>query len=334
MALSLKNITAAAKPVGNIVEILPTNTLGVQLSESETTESRKTAIVTPPDPMSEGCHKFFFEHWELATHYIYICVLTTDKDEYEKQIAKIRLDNGLFTEKEKPLLEVVSRIGVGAWKALMHRQQFLLQTMLCRAVDNYLSYISDLLTIVFKSKPETLRSNEQVKCEDILQYTTIEEIIGFLAEQKVHDLSYKGMRSLAEYVKNRLGFMLCEQGAVFDRIVFLIELRNLISHNRCIVNRIFKARLPTFAGSIGDLVVLDMMQTFGDMDLLATSVCDIEGRAAAKWAFPRPQARNEHDDRIQGLQNVLDRFEAALKGIAARDGITVPEESPPSEEHT
>lgn len=279
-------------------------------------ESRRSPVA-PPDPMSEACSRFFHDHWELASFHLYVYLLAIDKDRYERLLARAMLEHERMADADKCNAADVARHGFGAVDALVTRQQMLLQILLCRAVDGYLTYLSDLLALVFATRPETMRGGEQVSYKDILQFKSMDDLVASLAERKVHELAYKSMRDLAKYMTERCGFDVCETPAALDRITLVIELRNLIAHNRAVINRIFKDRQKDYPGNVGEVVTLDMAQTMGDIDLLAASVADIEARAAAKWCLPRPVARAVHDERMAGLERVMDMVEKGLEEMHA-----------------
>jgi hypothetical protein len=131
------------------------------------------------------------------------------------------------------------------------------QMMLCRMVDSYLTYVSDLLTIIFQTRPEMLKSNEKVPIEFILEHGSMNELLHALVEEKVHKLSYKGFRELNEYMFEQYGLLLVEEGDPFTALLILIEVRNLLSHNRGVINRVFCERVPDFAIHIGKTVPVE-----------------------------------------------------------------------------
>ena len=53
-----------------------------------------------------------------------------------------------------------------------------------RTVDNYLSYISDLLALIYKSKPEMLKSEEEERLDFILSFDNLDELRNAIAEKK------------------------------------------------------------------------------------------------------------------------------------------------------
>ncbi|MDQ3686595.1 MAG: hypothetical protein M3430_13505 [Acidobacteriota bacterium] len=79
------------------------------------------------------------------------------------------------------------------------------ELVLCRSIDNYLVYLSQLLALIFRTKPETLKSGEQERLDFILKHSSMDDLIGALAEKRVDKLAYMGMRDLARYFEEKLG---------------------------------------------------------------------------------------------------------------------------------
>jgi hypothetical protein len=86
-----------------------------------------------------------------------------------------------------------------------YREQLLLQLVLARSVDNFLVYIADLLALIYRTRPETLRSSESVPIELIMKHDTMDDLISTLSDMRVNELSYKGMRELSDYLRKKNG---------------------------------------------------------------------------------------------------------------------------------
>jgi len=132
---------------------------------------------------------------------------------------------------------------------------------LCRAVDNFLAYISDLLTLVYKAKP---------------------------GGRKPRELSRKGIDGMDAYVRAQLKFALFESGADLERVVRVIETRNLFTHNRGILSPRFLERVPGFAGKAGEHIQLPVMDVAEDLVFLQKSVQEIDFRATRTFKLPKP----------------------------------------------
>lgn len=233
-------------------------------------------FITPPDPMTQPCFRFFKEHRSLKNLLPFIFSVIETPYAIEQAIKDGFLRDSEDFEKMKDLT-LAGKPG----------QVFLGMTW-ASAVNNFLTYISELMTLLFTTRPETLKSKETVAVEAILEYKDdMDGFISHIAEAKVNQLSYKGMRDLADYFSERFGFLLFKKEEDLDDAVFYVEMRNLIVHNRAVVSRLCTTRIPRLAGQEGTQVVFDRHHIEELTDFLAKSVADIDIRAAQKWNLPQ-----------------------------------------------
>ena len=240
----------------------------------------------PPDPMTEPCSRFFRDYSQLMHFVGFIATLAQSMDE----ISIILRDKPEDLASEEGNVQDVGG-GAGAVKTLQSRRKLLKQMMLCRAVDNYLAYVSEIMALIFTTKPETLKSEETIKLDVLLQHETMDDLISTLAERRVERLSYQGMGDLAAYLFERLGFSLFEQDDALERAVRIVEIRNLIVHNRAVVNRRFASRLPDSPAKLGETLEITAYGVLDDLEFLAQSCSEIDERAASKFDLPRPISR-------------------------------------------
>jgi hypothetical protein len=165
--------------------------------------------------------------------------------------------------------------------------RLILELLLSRGTDNFLTYIAELLAVVFTARPETLRSSETVKVEDVLRHQTMDELLHSLAERKVEKLSYQGVRDLQQDLIDKLGFQLFLSASDLTRAVRIIEMRNLVAHNRGVVNSVFKRRTGDSSATVGQRLKLDAKAVFSDLEFLSGLAKDIDHRAALKWGLAR-----------------------------------------------
>ena len=166
----------------------------------------------------------------------------------------------------------------------LHRQ-LVYELVTTRFVDNFLSYVTELLELVFHSRPETLRSNEQERLDYILQFESIDTLRRSLAEKRVERLAFMGMRELNDYLKDRLGFVLLE-GQNLERAVRLVEVRNIIVHNRAVVSKLSAKRIPALEPFVGKRLQFTDKEMWDNRLFLRHSALDIDVRAAKKFTLP------------------------------------------------
>jgi hypothetical protein len=68
--------------------------------------------------------------------------------------------------------------------------------------------------------------------DTILEHAAMDDLLASLVERRVNDLSFKGIRALADYLSDRLAFDLFDSQDDLQRAVRIVEIRNLIAHNR------------------------------------------------------------------------------------------------------
>jgi hypothetical protein len=265
----------------------------------------------PPDEVTGAGHRFFAHHKENLGYIGFVAALAKRSDEVgrlvEQAITQLQpLPDGGAEEGQKAAKR-------GAQAALASFQRLELEFELSRSADNFLCYLSDLLGSVFLARPETLKSSETVRVEEILQHSTMNDLVRTLATRKVERLSYQGMKTLAEELETKMGFQLfgCEHDLA--RAVRIVESRNLLVHNRGIVNEIFLSRteLPY---RIGQHLPLDHKSVGKDTDILASMVFDIDKRAAAKWSLP-----------LQAFAIRCEHWEQYLgRGLAEQEQVAAP----------
>lgn len=250
----------------------------------------------PPDPMTEVCSRYFRDHWALMGFIEYVTHLATRADEGAKIAAETFLkEPELFPNIVPPLaperqaeLEKTIERGAGAIEALRAQRHLVLQMMLCRGVDNCLTYISEIMALIFRTKPETLKSSETMRVDVLLEHESMDDLISTLTERRVDQLAYQGMADLSADLSERLGFSLFRQDDELERAVRIVEIRNLIVHNRAVANRRFLSRLPDFPAKFGETLELSSNDVFDDLEFLAQSCADIDGHAAKKFDLPQP----------------------------------------------
>lgn len=158
-----------------------------------------------------------------------------------------------------------------------------LKLYMSRAVDQFLVYTSKVLAQIFTTRPETLRSGAQVKIEEVLEYSTMEDLIRALADLEVNRFAYKGLRELDADLRKKIGLALFENSSDLEAAAEAIEVRNIITHNDGVVNRVMAGKVPGYSDKIGQQVdASDALQT---SSFLASCARDIDIRAVDKFGL-------------------------------------------------
>src|SRR5271154_3735248 len=128
-----------------------------------------------PELMTEPCARFVKYYSELIGFVAFFYGLAARQDEMAKIAARTLLEiregdeDANWEEHQKK----VSEDGVGSVKKYNEYRQLLREVVICRQVDNFLTYISEFMALVFRTRPETLRSNETERLDLILAYSSM-----------------------------------------------------------------------------------------------------------------------------------------------------------------
>ncbi len=121
-----------------------------------------------------------------------------------------------------------------------------------QGVDIFNHYIASLLRRVFTERPETLRT-ENLSAKIALEYATREELIDYLADKKVTDLSHSGLPDIIAYLNRNLGLDFDTSMGYYIQACAFIELRNLIVHHGSRVTSRFIERTSTKSFRVAEI---------------------------------------------------------------------------------
>jgi hypothetical protein len=156
-----------------------------------------------------------------------------------------------------------------------------------RQVDNFLTYVVQLLALIFAACPDLLRSQEQVRVDFVLSYPDKDSLIRALIERRVDRSAYLGMRDLDDDIQRRLGFSLFSAQDDRETAVKLIEIRNVIVHNRGIVSKLAASRCPALKPAIGKPVGLTSNILTDHRNFFGRLAREIDAKAVKKFGISR-----------------------------------------------
>lgn len=162
---------------------------------------------------------------------------------------------------------------------LEQSHEFFKQTLLTVLVDKFLNYITDLLTLIYIVRPEIMKSKEQERLDFILGYTSMQELIAAIAEKKINDLAYKSFKDVSDFLADK-GFKLFNNADDSHYASKIVEMRNIIVHNRSRIGKISIRRFPELSGKEGEVVDMEKFNPNNVLEFFEKHVSDIDNRAA------------------------------------------------------
>lgn len=197
----------------------------------ESRDSLAEGFRNPPDRVSEPCLTYIARVMELrnfVSFYFNFVKTSVALGRLVPEDARSRAD-----AKGREVLQ---------YDYSAHRP-FVNQIMLSRAIESFDLYLTTILRDIFLARPEILKSEGSIDIASIIEAGSYDDLIWLIAERKVHELSYKSLAELRKFVKSRTGIDLFQNDAAFEMTILASEVRNLIAHNDCVVNDLFKSRI-------------------------------------------------------------------------------------------
>ena len=159
------------------------------------------------------------------------------------------------------------------------------EMLFCRGVNSFLTYLADLMTLIYEKYPKKLPSNKQTTYRFCIEHHIAGDLISALAEETVMELTHQSLDALAKYFKKNLDLVLFTKSADLANAALCVDIRNVITHNRGIVNRFFIQRNPRFADDLGKRVVLSEQERQEMLSTLGYCARQLDVRAIKKFGL-------------------------------------------------
>ena len=192
--------------------------------------------------------------------------------EHYLSVLKIMDDLGLILYPDKPEIPTTNQEG-----------KVLCRILYSSAMDNFETYLSDILYEIFLAKPETLKSNQEVTIKEVLECSSMEDFVQYWAKRKIGKLQ-KG--SVTGFIKENkqisdLGIINKTEQKEIEK---LLQIRHLYSHRNGIVDEKF---LRFYAGlfSVNDEHQMPISEVCDKLDYLVDIVDKLDEAAISKYSL-------------------------------------------------
>jgi hypothetical protein len=161
-------------------------------------------------------------------------------------------------------------------------------------VNSFQSYFSSIIASAASKKPELLSSSQTIKIEDVLRFSRLKDVVAFIIDRKINDLSYGGLTEMERYFDERLGVAMFDNDAQRRMLRFFIESRNINVHNAGVVNDLFASRVGVVEGfeyEIGQRLHIDFDELVKLSQNAMQVALRIDGEVGEKFRI----LRRKHD---------------------------------------
>lgn len=150
-------------------------------------------------------------------------------------------------------------------------------------VDNFESYLSDLLYEIFLSNPSTLKSKQPVTIEEVLDCSDLQEFIKYWAKQKLAKLQKGSVKGFITENKQISALQVIDI-ARQEQIEKILQIRHLYSHRNGIVDERFLSKVPG-QYSLNTEHQLSIEETCNHLVYLAVIVDEVDLMAIKKYSL-------------------------------------------------
>jgi hypothetical protein len=154
------------------------------------------------------------------------------------------------------------------------------------SVDNFLSFVSELVQLAMRKRPAMLRSQETVTVEEVMNFSTFPNLVSYLIDRTLNRLAYKSIEEVEKFIRERTNVELFAGARERLLLTVAIEMRNVYSHNRGDVSDATLRRLSRFDHSLslrrGQRFEASLAELFELVDNLAAIARRLDG-SLARW---------------------------------------------------
>lgn len=150
-------------------------------------------------------------------------------------------------------------------------------------VDNFETYLSDLLYEIFLANPQTLKSQQKVTIEEVLNCSDLQEFVKYWAKQKIGKLQKGSVRGFIEDTKQIRDLQILDKKEQSE-IEKILQIRHLYAHRNGIVDEKF-LQFFTTEHQIGSEHQMSIEEIFDKLDYLVDVINRIDFAAVEKYTL-------------------------------------------------
>ncbi|WP_336079787.1 hypothetical protein [Thalassospira sp. CH_XMU1448-2] len=251
----------------------------------------------PLSPAKEVCTEIAFRFFERHFKIFNFLFFASNLAQHQDETRKIAIEALSKVDPEKYNLEDAAK-RKSAFKQLQQFRDYQTENMCIRLSDNFLCYLSEIIQACALKNPNIIKSKENISVEDVLKFKRNKDIVRFVVDRKINSLSYGGVVEIDEFISSRIGYSILDDESKRKIISYSISLRNLYSHNRGVVDNIFKRKMKgndlfnecdigdVYEVDYDDLVVManNYYRICQELDLLISNKFHLRRKKFATWS--------------------------------------------------
>ncbi|EZH74604.1 transcriptional regulator [Aquimarina atlantica] len=192
-----------------------------------------------------------------------------------------------FIEHYQSILKIVDDLGSILYPKSPDRPtenaegKILTRILFSSVVDNFETYLSDLLYEIFLANPQTLKSQQTVTIEDVLNCSDIQDFVKFWAKQKITKLQKGSVRGFIKENKQIKDLNVIDNDEQSE-IEQILQIRHLYSHRNGIVDEKF-LQYFSMGYTVNSEHQMSIQEVFNKLNYLAGVVNRVDISAISKY---------------------------------------------------
>jgi hypothetical protein len=242
------------------------------------------------DTCTDAFYRFIVDYEKIIGLFLFTVTTASQVDRMQAVAAHALAD---VKERAKPVEQFNKKV---LEKRIREYSRLLSRDLIVSMVNNFHCYLSEVLQDVMDKKHEVLRSSERITTEEALQFNRIQDLRAFIADKKINELSYGGLRQIQDFISERLGVEMFASDEQRSLLAIFVELRNVHTHNRGTLNQLFLNRIGAghrrFSFKLGDAYHVDL----DEFVLLSRNAIDValnlDDKLAIKFKLKRARYKS------------------------------------------
>jgi hypothetical protein len=158
------------------------------------------------------------------------------------------------------------------------------ESLLTGTVDGFLTYLADLLAMVYETSPNALPAEANIPVSLALELDDRVALARELAGRRVRHLARQGIDALKKPF-NSMQFPLVRSAEEGEAIERALAQRELVIHSRGIVDRAYLRRVPDARATLGEELEVGRREAVEDVLELVEAAIRVDQAAVEQWGF-------------------------------------------------
>lgn len=246
--------------------------------------------------------RFLADYHENVESFLFLVSLTSHADHIRVTASKALLNGAKPEEVES--LQNSANDPDAALRQLMRFASVQSRNLTNATVNGLQHYFSEIVQAAASNRPEILRSSETLRVDEILRFNRYKDLVTFLIDKKINELSYSGIKGMESYFRERLGIEMFATDRSRILLTTFVEIRNINVHNRGFVNDLFLSKVGKVDGfefvkgkyfHVGSemlqLMSDNAMETALKLDYAVASKFGLQRKSHVRWLAPNTKKK-------------------------------------------